>query len=293
MSEEKVVLESHICHYIDPVTLKKLFAHALLIDIENNNDKVDIVKTLLGSSFEELAPGTNRYALVGPDQHCYKVALDRRGIVDNVTEFKRAAEFEAYTPRVYESNGIINVAERVTTLNREDFEANRDNILKICRDLAGRYIFEDIGFALKNYCNWGRRKDGSLCILDIGYMIPIAGNESAMECPVCGAKLRHNNTFTKFICSSDRCHTEFSFIDVYRRLDTTVDDEMFKEMNGFELPNFDKLNDRLYNSAIMRGGHIHYDASETGEDLEHYSFGQQAGGSVRFEDLQDILNDGG
>lgn len=281
-------MESHIKKFFDPIITKKLFGNALLIDIDDNNEKVDIIRQLLPPDFTELAPGTNRYAVRGPDGFCYKIALDRRGIVDNITEFRRSPSLKEWAPKAYECNGVITVAEPVQPLSRDEFIVNREGILSICEILSHEFIFEDIGFNAKNFCNWGMRHtrgmDYELVILDTGYMIPILGNEEAMKCPVCGEKLRYNNLYTGFRCSYSRCNTEFSFIDVYRRLDTRFDDEIFKAISGFELPDLNDLNNRLYNS-MMKGGHIAYDGSDDDDDFEP----PLQGNPVRIEDLVKLV----
>lgn len=278
--------KSHILQIYDPILLKKLFAHALLIDMDDNNEKVDVIKQLLGDDFAELGPGTNRYGALGPDGYCHKIAIDRRGIVDNITEYKRSPELDWISPKVYETNGVVLVAETVELMTKENFLANKANILTICEELSAFYIFTDIGFATKNFCNWGIRRNGDLVILDTGYLIPRHGNEEAMTCPVCGIKhkLDYNSFYTGFVCK--RCSTSFSFIDVYRRLNTHHDDAVFAQMNGFELPDFSQLNNMLYQQrggAMMKGGHLHYDPDEQARRQ------RAVGSEVRYEDILDII----
>ena len=66
-----------------------LYYHACRVDIEDNNDKAEMVKELLGDEFQELGSGTNRIAFLytpGPNRKfrggaglVYEIALDRRG----------------------------------------------------------------------------------------------------------------------------------------------------------------------------------------------------------------------
>lgn len=284
--------KSHIAHYYDPITLKKLFANALMIDIESNNEKVEIVRKLIGGRFSELAPGTNRYGCMGPDGYCHKIALDRRGIVDNLTEFRRSPAIEFCAPKAYECNGVVLIVEPVELISKEDFIANEASILDICAQLSKDYIFEDIGFASKNFCNWGIRENGDLVVLDTGYMIPRKGNEEAMLCPVCGHPLKYNSRYTGFRCSYSRCNTDFSFIDVYRRLNTmTGDDPLLDSIGGFTLPNFDAITDRFYNSNLLKGGHLYFDAGDEFEEGEEgdigapHTFFASTDEPVRVEDI--------
>ena len=287
MSEEVMVQEikkSHITRLYSPELLKKLYFHALSIDIENNNEKVEWIKYLLGDDFSELGPGTNRLGMLGPDGYCHKIAMDRRGIVDNVTEFKRSPELEWVAPKVYECNGVVLVAENVELLTKEEFVDNQASILEICATLAEHYIFTDIGFAMKNFCNWGIRRNGDLVILDTGYLIPILGNEEAMTCPLCGRRLKYNRRYTGFTCP--KCATDFGFIDVYRRLTNKLEDTLYKDITGFDLPDFSHLNDAMYNNGVMKGGHISSDVGEVPRMVSD----DEGSGTIRYEDIKDILN---
>ena len=284
--QEAASLPSHIQKIYSPEVLKKLFAHSLLIDMDDNNAKVDVIKELVGDEdFMELGPGTNRVGLLGPDGCCHKIAMDRRGIVDNMTEFRRSPELEWVAPRAYETNGVVLVAENVELMTKEDYRNNRIHNLEICEALAQNYIFTDIGFAMKNFCNWGIRQDGTLVILDTGYLIPIIGNEQALECPICGRRLRYRPNYTGFTCG--HCGTNFGFIDIYRRINTKVEDELYEGLTGFELPDFSQFNGTLYNNGLMKGGHIR---SDIGTQVEPKFV---PGTTMRFEDLQDILQRGG
>lgn len=275
--------KSHIKALYTPEQLKALFIHALQIDIEDNNDKVPIVQQLLGPRFAELGTGTNRYASTAPDGYCHKIALDRRGIVDNMTEFRRSPEIEFCAPRAYECNGVILVAEDVSLITLEDFMASKDVVLDICSELAKSYIFTDIGFATKNYCNWGVRRNGDLVILDTGYIIPRLGNEDALVCPICGSEIEYNSYYTGFQCSHKNCGTKYSFADIFRRLKTdSLENRLFESMAGFELPDLSNINDDIYNEGIV-GKH---DADDTEPKK-----GESEDGIERYEDANALLRD--
>lgn len=277
------IFNSHITKLYTPEIIKKLYANALLIDIDDNNEKVGIIEEIVGPEFAELGPGTNRLGLIGPDGFCHKIALDRRGIVDNITEFKRSPELDWVSPMVYETNGVILVAENVELITKEDFQLNRESILDICKTLAQTYIFTDIGFATKNFCNWGIRKGGELVVLDTGYMLPILGNEDALICPVCGSRIGYNSLYTHFTCR--KCNNTYSFIDIYRRMTNKFDDELFQIASDCTLPDMNELNNSLYNNSLMKGGHLR------SEQPVLTPAGQSDDGDVvRIEDLLDILS---
>ena len=58
--------------------LKALYYLAMRIDIEDNNDKAEMIKMIVPKDFVELGTGTNRIAFLY-NNLVYKIALDRRG----------------------------------------------------------------------------------------------------------------------------------------------------------------------------------------------------------------------
>lgn len=286
---------SHIMSIYPPELIKALFINALRIDVEDNNDKADIVQKLLGDNFSELGTGTNRYAVTGPDGMCHKIALDRRGIVDNMTELKRSPEIDFCSPKVYECNGVILVAENVKLIQQDEFIANRDSILYLCGELAKNYIFTDIGYQKKNYCNWGIRRNGDLVILDTGYIIPRLGNEEAMQCPFCGQELAYDNTYTGFYCKNKRCqNVKLTFADIYRRINTNnLESKLFAgKLGSLELPDFDQLNNTIYDNGIIDR---QFDDEEEDEDEKQceenqdHSRDRDSGYTVSAENVPGLL----
>lgn len=60
--------------------IKALHYLAMRVDIEDNNDKAEMIKMIVPKDFEELGTGTNRIAFLY-NNLVYKIALDRRGWV--------------------------------------------------------------------------------------------------------------------------------------------------------------------------------------------------------------------
>jgi len=239
--------------------LKMLYYHACRVDIEDNNDKAEMVPELLGPEFEEIGTGTNRMSfLYNPSSErefkggaglIYIIALDRRGFVDNFTEYKRSLEIPEYAIKAYECNMLILVEEYVTLMDKQEFLLNENGIKTILKDLSKNYIFEDIGFDLKNYENYGYRSNGDIVILDIGYVYPIKGNEHIMSCPKCRGQLVCNSNYTGFICENGSCRTKYSFLDLRRRMNLELEDfenQMISNLNNIEMPDFDGLSDSIY-----------------------------------------------
>jgi len=254
--QEGHVRESLIEKIFPKELLKVLYYHACRYDIEDNNDKEEIVSELLGPEFQEVGAGTNRIAYVyspGPDRKfkggaglIYIVAIDRRGFIDNFTEFKRSRELPESIIKCYECNLLILVEEYVNLMDEEEFRLNENGIKEVLEklDKAG-YIFEDIGYTTKNYENWGYRENGDIVILDAGYIYHIKGNERALSCPKCSGQLKHNSNFTGFVCQNPQCRTKYNFIDVRRRMTQdleNLEDQMIMEAQHCEIPDFDRLN---------------------------------------------------
>ena len=58
--------------------LKALHYLAMRVDIEDNNDKAEMIRMIVPPEFEELGTGTNRIAFLY-NNLVFKIALDRRG----------------------------------------------------------------------------------------------------------------------------------------------------------------------------------------------------------------------
>ena len=225
--------------FFDEETLKMLYYHACRVDIADNNDKAEMIRDLLGATFIELGTGTNRIALLH-NGVVVKIALDRRGLIDNFTEYKRSGELPEYLAKVYESNMLINIEEYVTVMDLPTFMDNKDGIIFILSDLSRAYLFDDMGYSKKNYQNWGFRSDtGDIVVLDYGYLYPLKGQEMAVSCPKCKAALQYNSTFTGFTCSNKSCNTKYRIIDIMRRRNLDMENfenNMISSLENVEMP---------------------------------------------------------
>ena len=107
-----------------------------------------------------------------------------------------------YLAKTYETNYLINVAEYVMVIDKDTFVMNEDAIKTILGDMAKEYLFDDVGYSLKNYCNWGSRftpNGEEMVILDYGYLYPLFGQnrEDLFRCPKCGSN--HLTWWTRVI----------------------------------------------------------------------------------------------
>lgn len=91
MDEKEIVQPKSLINQIFAKDqLKKLYYHACRIDIEDNNDKAEMLSEFLGPEFDEIGTGTNRVAyLYTPSEDrdfrgggglVFEFALDRRGL---------------------------------------------------------------------------------------------------------------------------------------------------------------------------------------------------------------------
>ena len=219
---------SKIKKYFPDKLVKLFYFYAMSYELGDNNKKAqlfeDIMKYVYGEKFRKLGTGTNRVAF-RRGMFVYKIALDRRGIIDNISEFKRSPEAPNLFSITYETNGIIAVAEYVTLMDLEAFEHNQNMVLELLSELAKQYIFGDMGFTKKNYCNFGYRMNSSnenvadLVVLDYAYTHPRFANEDALICPNCGSRVDFNPMFTGYRCIG--CGQEYTYQDIKRRMDTS------------------------------------------------------------------------
>lgn len=237
------------------VMIRALMIHCLRVDIPDNNDKADMIKIMLGDQFHELGTGTNRIAFLR-NGLVYKIALDRRGLIDNFTEFKRASELLMYLARTYETNLLINVCEYVEVIDQRTFMDSETSIKAILGDIAKGYLFNDVGFTMKNYCNWGMRyisdDDKELVILDYGYLYPLMGQDlnQLFRCPRCGGRLAWNSSYTAFTCQAkdNRCQAILSPTDIRRMMRLnfeSAENNLIAEISGDGMPNLDTVEQAL------------------------------------------------
>ena len=158
-----------------------------------------------------------------------------------------------YLAKTYETNYLINVAEYVLVVDKDTFVTNEDAVNYILKDIAKDYLFDDVGFSLKNYCNWGSRfttTGDEMVILDYGYLYPLLGQnrEELFRCPRCGSKLSWNPNFTEFVCSGDngheRCSAHFSPTAIRHGMKMdfeNLENKILMDLNSMEMPDLNTI----------------------------------------------------
>lgn len=240
--------------YIPKEKMFALFENAMdLIEVDNNV-KADRIIKILGPEFQELGTGTNRIALMR-DGHVFKVALDRRGMIDNLAEYKRAAEAPEFLAKCYETNKVVAISEYVNLLSYQEYSENKTKLKEILARLTSAYVIKDLGLTPKNYCNWGYRDDGTIVALDYAYMYPLAGNEKALKCS-CGGNIILDSTFTTYKCDNPSCGLRYSAMEILNKMNLDaerMDDEaVFKEA-GVDLEEAEiKFGDEFVNYVKLK-----------------------------------------
>ena len=216
-NEEFDMAHSRIMKYFGLNLMKFLYCFATSYDYTKNNMKAEVISWVVRHSgdFEELGTGTNRIAFIN-GKYVYKIALDRRGLVDNASEFMMSPREEDLLANSYETNLVVLVQEYCNTIDYDTFKNSRGPVLQALEILDKRYILGDMGYTLKNMCNIGFDENDNVKFLDYAYMHPKYGNATAMSCPKCNIPLQHNVDFSAYQCPN--CHRKFSYMDINRRL---------------------------------------------------------------------------
>ena len=216
-NEEFDMAHSRIMKYFGLNLMKFLYCFATSYDYTKNNMKAEVISWVVRHSgdFEELGTGTNRIAFIN-GKYVYKIALDRRGLVDNASEFMMSPREEDLLANSYETNLVVLVQEYCNTIDYDTFKNSRGPVLQALEILDKRYILGDMGYTLKNMCNIGFDENDNVKFLDYAYMHPKDGNATAMSCPKCNIPLQHNVDFSAYQCPN--CHRKFSYMDINRRL---------------------------------------------------------------------------
>ena len=193
-------------------------------DASNVNKVAELIKERLTPlGFREIGVGSNRIVFL-KDGYAYKIAMDRRGCVDNMSEYLRSVEEPDLLAKVYETNRLVAVVEYCKLISAEEFAQHKDAIREMLMYLSKRYVMQDLGTTEKNYCNIGLRNNGTLVFIDYAYMYKIAGNEDALRCRLCGGLIRPNDNFTAYKCSNRDCEQPYLTYEIINHMQRDVDE---------------------------------------------------------------------
>lgn len=214
--------------------IKKYISDELYIDILkvtknaylDNNSKSEVIKDMLLKNnvpFSSLGNGTNRFAVM-IDGYALKISLDELGCIDNRREFLYSKALQPYVIKVYECtpSGLFAVTEYVNIFNEDDYRSYQDDMREILAEISSQYLIGDVGITLKNYINWGKRNDDSICILDFAYIYDVKYGTFTCTCDD-STILRYDSDYTFLVCP--RCGSKYTFGDIRRRITRKAQEE--------------------------------------------------------------------
>ena len=237
--EIKKIRESRILTEFSHKALDDLYNICTDYDEPDNNvraDKANYVCNKLG--FKELGPGTNRIAFM-KDGVVYKIALDRRGLIDNVSEYKRSIEKPGRLAKVYETNRTILTCEYCSLMDADQYQSQKELLRTILDDLSKSYIIDDLGLTPKNFCNWGYRPNDALVAIDYAYLYPYEKYPEVLRCS-CGGIISPNSSYTGYKCSNNQCGIVYTPTELIQRFPMDFEDDETDELYKLYIKNINK-----------------------------------------------------
>lgn len=231
-------IRSKLNRFIPDDVKDQLYLIASDVTIPDDNEKADMISRIMENiGFQEIGTGTNRIAFM-KDGYVYKVALDERGFIDNVSEYKRAIEFPKYFAKVYETNRTILICEYCELISEDEFSERKGEIKQILEYLSRFYVMDDIGLTTKNYCNWGLRTNlnsdkQDLVIIDNAYFYPIRNNTQMLTC-FCGHPIAPNSLFTGYQCTNSACACRYSVEEILNKAGFDFDNDDTRIISALE-----------------------------------------------------------
>lgn len=228
---------SRLFNTIPKLRLAQLWRIATDDTIGDCNVKARLIReVMVPLGFTEIGCGTNRIAF-RKNNYVYKIALDKRGFIDDISEYKRTPEVPQRLFKGYETNRVVIVGEYVELVSKAYWIAHRAEAKAILSELSTKFIMDDVGLTEKNYCNWGLRAtpdgEGQLVLLDCAYLYPIRKFDM-IRCE-CGGKIVHSEDFTYYQCSNSKCGKHYIVAELLNMANydyDAEDEEAIKMMLG-------------------------------------------------------------
>ena len=225
--KQSVKMFSRIFNNIPEDDLVRLYNITSDDTISDCNEKADMIAAVMEPlGFVEIGCGTNRIAF-RKHNYVFKVALDERGFIDNISEYKRSIEFPQYFMKVYETTREILVCEYCELISEEYFIAHRSEVRTILEILSNYYVMDDVGLTTKNFCNWGIRTLPSgkevMVLIDNAYFYPMR-NVSMITCQ-CGGRIAPSDDFTYYRCKNSACAMSYSVAEILNMAGFDFDNE--------------------------------------------------------------------
>ena len=152
-------------------------------------------------------------------------------------------------------------------MDQDRFIINEEGIKKILKDLSNNYLFDDIGFTLKNSYNWGCREAVltqeersyyteeeianlyDICILDYGYLYPLHDQkDKLLRCPKCQHKLSWNSNFTLLNCTNTSCTFQTTPMSLRKRMNLNYEEfenRLISSLGNIKMPDLTTIEQEL------------------------------------------------
>lgn len=193
-------------------------------DVDSAYDAIE--KVLKGTDFKSFDCGTNRYVWRHKKykKYIFKIAGDSHGISANYREFYNGDIDKRLTfSYSISNNGVVVVQEAVERMTSKKMNKHRKDIVKMLKKLSNKVLLVDC--KISNFKNFGIRKDGEVCLLDHGDVVPFETYQDSsvsfdeemnvsLRCrraekltkdrkrvKQCKGKLKYNSEFSMLVCN--------------------------------------------------------------------------------------------
>ena len=210
--------ESIIAKVFDEETLNFFEKVATSAVADNAVKQGGITEKLESLGFSKFGAGTNRLCAFNdkyPD-YAFKIAIDRRGIADNLSdaELYQDQELVPYITELYETNGIVEVSEKVIGIRtKAEIKERLPEVGEILKKLINTYLLDDIW--VTSFMNWGySTKRNKMVILDYAYMcrkdkLYLKCTRKDSDGTRCGGDLTYTRNMLEMVCPV--CGRHYSF----------------------------------------------------------------------------------
>lgn len=233
-----------ISDFISDKKLSKI--EDIIVKSDTVEESYERIEELIEDDYKFLNWGTNRVVFVSKkekyEDYIIKIAGDSKGVEANYREFYNG-DINNYLDKDYltfsysiSDNGVFVVQERVKSFKTpEDMENNKKKVRKMLEYLEDKILLVDCDYT--KFKNFGLRKDGDICILDHGDMVPLFKYQSpntvslteeinvSLRCKkyedpkrgkfdICDGKLKYSDDYMYLICN--RCGAKSTIESAYR-----------------------------------------------------------------------------
>lgn len=209
----------------------------------------EMKKVLTPLGFVRYINGTNRVCFTHIDYPdiILKVAIDKVGLRDSLSEYEVQKIFKPYVCKIYEvdPSGVVALIERVNPIKRHDQLALvADEMYDVLNRFFGasKFLMEDIGE--KYFLNWGIRRGFGLILLDYPYLYKLdkqrvyCTSKNRVRPGICGGIIDYDEGFNHLRCKV--CGLEYKVRDVAHKINPILEG---KVVSGLPIYNINEMTD--------------------------------------------------